>query len=155
MIKMIRVDYRLLHGQVAVSWVGTLGVDALLLVSDTLKNDKLRMETLALAKPSGIKVVVKNTDEAINVIKSGKTDRYSMFVICETVGIADRLAREFGVKSINLGNISFGEGKRKLSKSVYVDPNEEKTIKSLVDDGYDLFIQMVPTENKIVAKNVI
>jgi len=155
MIKMIRVDYRLLHGQVAVSWVGTLGVDALLLVSDTLKNDKLRMETLALAKPSGIKVVVKNTDEAINVIKSGKTERYSMFVICETVGIADRLAREFGVKSINLGNISFGEGKRKLSKSVYVDPNEEKTIKSLVDDGYDLFIQMVPTENKIVAKNVI
>lgn len=155
MIKMIRVDYRLLHGQVAVSWTGTLGADALLLVSDTLKNDKLRMETLALAKPSGIKVVVKNTDEAINVIKSGKTDRYSMFVICETVGIADRLAREFGVKSINLGNISFGEGKRKLSKSVYVDPDEEKTIKSLIDDGYDLFIQMVPTENKIVAKNVI
>lgn len=155
MIKMIRVDYRLLHGQVAVSWTGTLGADALLLVSDTLKNDKLRMETLALAKPSGIKVVVKNTDEAISVIKSGKTDRYSMFVICETVGIADRLAREFGVKSINLGNISFGEGKRKLSKSVYVDPNEEETIKSLIDDGYDLFIQMVPTENKIVAKNVI
>lgn len=155
MIKMIRVDYRLLHGQVAVSWTGTLGADALLLVSDTLKNDKLRMETLALAKPSGIKVVVKNTEEAINVIKSGKTDRYSMFVICETVGIADKLAREFGVKSINLGNISFGEGKRKLSKSVYVDPNEEKTIKSLIADGYDLFIQMVPTENKIVAKNVI
>ena len=155
MIKMIRVDYRLLHGQVAVSWTGTLDADALLLVSDTLKKDKLRMETLALAKPSGIKVVVKNTEEAIDVIKSGKTDRYSLFVICETVEIADKLARQFKIKSINLGNISFGEGKRKLSKSIYVNGNEEQVIKSLIEDGYDLFIQMVPTESKIEAKNVI
>lgn len=37
MIKSIRVDYRLLHGQVAVSWTASLGADCLLLVSDTVK----------------------------------------------------------------------------------------------------------------------
>ena len=41
MIKSIRVDYRLLHGQVAVSWTASLGADCLLLVSDTVKNDPL------------------------------------------------------------------------------------------------------------------
>ena len=39
MIKSIRVDYRLLHGQVAVSWTASLGADCLLLVSDTVKNE--------------------------------------------------------------------------------------------------------------------
>lgn len=155
MIKMIRVDYRLLHGQVAVSWTGTLGADALLLVSDTLKNDKLRLQMLALAKPSGVKVVVKDTKEAINVIKSGKTDRYSLFIICETVEIAAKLAREFNIKSVNLGNISFAEGKQKISKSIYINEEEKQTIEELIDEGVDVFIQMVPTENKIEAKNVI
>ena len=155
MIKMIRVDYRLLHGQVAVSWTGTLGADALLLVSDTLKNDKLRLQMLALAKPSGVKVVVKDTQEAIDVIKSGKTDRYSLFIICETVEIAAKLAKEFNIKSVNLGNISFAEGKQKISKSIYINDDEKQTIEELIDKGVDVFIQMVPTENKIEAKNVI
>lgn len=43
MIQMIRVDYRLLHGQVAVSWTSALGADCILLVSDTVLNDKLRL----------------------------------------------------------------------------------------------------------------
>lgn len=48
MIQMIRVDYRLLHGQVAVSWTSALGADCILLVSDTVLNDKLRLQALPL-----------------------------------------------------------------------------------------------------------
>ena len=155
MIKMIRVDYRLLHGQVAVSWTGTLGADALLLVSDTLKHDKLRLQMLALAKPSGVKVVVKDTQGAIYVIKSGKTDNYTLFVICETVEIAAKLARTFNIKQVNLGNISFAKGKEKISNSIYINNDERQTIEELIDAGVDVFIQMVPTENRIEAKNVI
>lgn len=50
MIKSIRVDYRLLHGQVAVSWTASLGADCLLLVSDTVKNDPLRLNALKMAE---------------------------------------------------------------------------------------------------------
>ena len=74
MIKSIRVDYRLLHGQVAVSWTASLGADCLLLVSDTVKNDPLRLNALKMAKPSGTKVVVKNTAEAVEALKSGGGD---------------------------------------------------------------------------------
>ena len=62
MIKLIRVDYRLLHGQVAVSWTSTLGVDCLLLVSDTVKGDQLRLNALKMAKPAGVKVVIKSLE---------------------------------------------------------------------------------------------
>lgn len=59
MIQMIRVDYRLLHGQVAVSWTSALGADCILLVSDTVLNDKLRLQALSLAKPEAARSLSK------------------------------------------------------------------------------------------------
>ncbi len=42
MIKLLRIDHRLLHGQVAFSWSKQIGTDCILLASDTLLNDQLR-----------------------------------------------------------------------------------------------------------------
>lgn len=155
MIKMVRVDYRLLHGQVAFSWTQALGADALLLVSDTVKNDPLRMKALRLAKPAGTKVVIKTSDEAIQQIKSGVTDKYKLFIICETLPIASKLVKEIGEKAINLGNMPFAEDKEQVTKSIFLNKEDKELLKELADQGVDLFIQMVPSENKIDAKKFI
>lgn len=152
MIQSIRVDYRLLHGQVAVAWTATLGADCILLVSDTVKNDKLRLAALRLAKPEGVKVVVKNTEEAIEALSSGVTDKYRLFIVCETVDQAGALARTSGVKSINLGNIAFSEGSRQVTKSIFLNEKDEESVKGLIDSGFELFAQMVPTESKTDAR---
>ena len=106
MIQMIRVDYRLLHGQVAVSWTSALGADCILLVSDTVLNDKLRLQALSLAKPEGCKVVVKNTEDAVKALQSGVTDKYKLFVVCETIQQAGAVAKAMEIKKINLGNVA-------------------------------------------------
>lgn len=155
MIKMVRVDYRLLHGQVAVSWTATLGADALLLVSDTLKNDKIRLEALKLAKPSGVKVVVKTTDEAIEILKSGATDKYKLFIICETVQIADKIAEAFDIRSVNIGNIAFSVGKKKLANNIYTTDEEEAALKHMIEQNRDVFVQKVPSEKKVDVKKLI
>lgn len=155
MIKMIRVDYRLLHGQVAVSWTSMLGADCLLLVSDTLKKDALRMQTIKLAKPEGVKVVAKNLEEAIQALQSNITDKYHLFIICETIDLAAKISKAIGMKTINLGNVPFAEGKRQISKSVFLNENEESMLKELLNNDYDLFIQMVPTEKKISCQSIL
>lgn len=155
MIKMIRVDYRLLHGQVAFSWTSMLGADCLLLVSDTVKSDPLRMQTLKLAKPEGVKVVVKDSKEAVEALQSGVTDRYQLFIICETIELASKIAEAVKVKSINLGNVPFEEGKKQVSKSVFLNEKEENRLKEMLKDGYELFIQMVPTEKKISCQSIL
>lgn len=155
MIKMIRVDYRLLHGQVAFSWTQALGADALLLVSDTVKNDPLRMKALRLAKPQGTKVVIKTTEEAIQQIKSGVTDKYKLFIICETLTIAADLVEAIGAKSINLGNMPFKEDKKQVLKSIFLDQKDINIIRDLENKGVNLFAQMVPSESKIDAKKFL
>ena len=170
MIQMIRVDYRLLHGQVAVSWTSALGADCILLVSDTVLNDKLRLQALSLAKPEGCKVVVKNTEDAVEFnryerdhdnfggfqpMRSIVTDKYKLFVVCETIQQAGAVAKAMGVKKINLGNVAFSEDARQVSTSVFLTPENEAYVKELLGEGYELFIQMIPADAKTDAAKVI
>ncbi len=148
MIKLIRVDYRLLHGQVAVSWTSNLNIDAILLVSDTLKKDKMRMQTIALAKPSGVKVVAKTTSEAIEQLRSGVTDKYSLLIVCETVAIAEKIINCTNFKELNLGNVSFRKNTTKFSNSVYLNDQEAALIQEMVNHGVNVFAQMIPDDTK-------
>lgn len=154
MIKAIRVDYRLLHGQVAVSWTANLGADCILLVSDTVKNDPLRLEALKLAKPAGLKVVIKNTQEAMEALSSGKTDKYKLFIVCEDIGIAKQIVEATGSKELNIGNTPYRDGTKQYGKSVFLMPEEEALVKEIIDQGVDAFIQMVPTEKALKCKSL-
>ena len=59
MIKLLRVDHRLLHGQVVFSWVSALDPDCILVANDDVVKDELRKTTLKLGKPNGVKLVIK------------------------------------------------------------------------------------------------
>jgi fructoselysine and glucoselysine-specific PTS system IIB component len=155
MIKSIRVDYRLLHGQIAVSWTSTLGADCLLLVSDTVKDDPLRSNALKLAKPAGVKVVIKNTEDSIKAITSGVTDKYKLFVICETLEIAKRLMEAIGETKLNIGNTPFREGTNQYGKSANLTEAELDMIKEMIGGGMELYIQMIPTEKIIKCESII
>mgnify|MGYP000753417806 CR=1 FL=1 len=142
MIQLVRVDYRLLHGQVAFSWTAGLGADCILLVSDTLLDDPVRVASVKLAKPPGVKVVVKNIEESINAVQSGITDKYKLFVVCETIEGAVRFIKETGTGSLNLGGTRPGKEKKEIAPVVYVSHEIKK-------DGVDIFVQMIPESKKI------
>lgn len=103
MIKMLRVDHRLLHGQVAVSWKSALDVDCILVANDSVPGDALRKSAIKLAKPADTKLVIKTIDDSIAAINSGKTDKYKLFIVVESIADAARLCRECGIKQLNLG----------------------------------------------------
>lgn len=52
MIKLVRIDHRLLHGQVAFAWTKYLGTDCILIANDSVAQDELRMSALRLSKPA-------------------------------------------------------------------------------------------------------
>ena len=80
MIKLVRVDHRLLHGQVAFAWTKNLSVDCILIANDEVAADKLRMAALRMAAPAGVKVVIKNIVDSVAAIQSGKTDKYHLIL---------------------------------------------------------------------------
>ena len=76
MIKLLRVDHRLLHGQVAFSWTKQLGADCILIANDEVVQDELRMTAIRMSKPNGVKLVMKSVDASIKALTSGVTDLY-------------------------------------------------------------------------------
>ena len=149
MIKFLRGDHRLLHGQVAFSWTQYVGADCILIANDNVPNDELRKTTIKLAKPPSVKLVIKNIDDSIESIKSGVTDKYKLFIVVESVTDAWRIVNAVeGIKSINLGGIKAKEGSQNISKAINLLPEEIVQLQQLIDSGVEVEIRQVPNDRK-------
>ena len=156
MIKLVRVDHRLLHGQVAFSWTSALSADCILIANDDVVKDELRKTTMKLAQPHGVKLVIKNMEDSIAAINSGVTDKYKLLVVVESIKDAHALIKGCSqIKALNLGGTKVKEGTRNISKAVNVLPEEEELIKELINDGIEVEIRMVPDDSKTLAEKVL
>ena len=149
MIKLLRVDHRLIHGQVAFSWTGYLGVNCILVANDSAASNDLEMTTLRLARPSNTKLIVKSVKDSIDALSSGKADKYELFIVVRTVKDAYELAKNIpGIEDINLGNVKASENTHPYegNKSINLSDEDEKMLRDLVDMGKKVEIRMVPTD---------
>lgn len=156
MILLTRVDHRLLHGQVAFSWTQNLGADCILIANDDVPTNEIRKTTIKLAKPQGVKLVIKNIADSIAALKSGVTDKYKLFIVVESIEDAYKIAEAYPeIKKINLGGTKAGEDKENISKAVNVTTAEKEQLKKLVEEGVDVYIQMVPSDKAIKITEIL
>ena len=156
MIKMTRVDHRLLHGQVAFTWIRAVGADCILIASDAVAQDELRMAVLKMAKPQGTKLVMKSVDDSIKALTSGVTDKYNLFIITESIEDAWRLCKAVpAIRELNIGGVKVEDGKRQISEAVFVSDEECARIRELDAAGVHVFVQMTPSERSDEAMKLI
>ena len=156
MIQLLRVDHRLLHGQVAVSWVNGLKSDCIFCVGDKVANDPVWKTTLKMGKPDGCKLVIKDMAHAIEAINSGVTDRYKMIVCVQTIAEAKQLIDGcLQIKSLNLGNTKASPTTRTVARQVFLEPEEEKILRELVDRGIEVEIRPLADDKKILIRSVL
>ncbi|HIR15028.1 MAG TPA: PTS sugar transporter subunit IIB [Candidatus Onthosoma merdavium] len=147
---MLRVDHRLIHGQTGVFWTAHLHADCILICSDRLLQDPVRLSAVKLSKPMGVKLVIKNVADSIRVINSGVTDKYKLFIITEDNEYAFALMRGCGIKSCNLGSMMpTKERTHMLNEAFAASDDELASIRKMVDEGYELYLQKLPTTAKV------
>ncbi|MBC1521941.1 PTS sugar transporter subunit IIB [Listeria aquatica] len=151
MIEFLRVDHRLLHGQVAVSWFGALDVNTILVANDSVAGDDFRKSAIRLAKPDDAKLVMKSIADSIEAINSGVTDKYKMLIVVESVDDAYKLIEGVNgqISLLNLGGTKQREGTKNFSKAVNLTSEEVAKLMELKQKQIDVFIQQVPNEKKI------
>lgn len=155
MIKLLRVDHRLLHGQVAVSWKSALDIDCILVANDAVPADKLRKQAIKMAKPADCKLVIKTIDDSIAALNSGVTDKYKLLIVVESIADAARLCRECGIKKLNLGGTKATAKTRPISKVVNVTEEEAELCRALVSEGVDVELQMVPGDSAVKVEKAL
>ncbi|MBA1434957.1 PTS sugar transporter subunit IIB [Bombilactobacillus bombi] len=147
MIKLFRVDHRLLHGQVAVSWFGYTGANCILIANDQVPVDAIRKASIKMAKPSGSKLVIQNINKSIESLNSGITDKYNLMIIVESIHDAYRIIQNLDnrPKVLNIGGTKESQETRILAPAVNTTVNDEKEIQKLIDLEVKVEIQQVPS----------
>ncbi len=151
MIQFLRVDHRLLHGQVAVSWFNAMDVNTILVANDGVAADDFRKSAIRLAKPEAAKLVMKSIDESIQAINSGVTGKYKLLIVVESVDDAYKLivGTNDKIPMLNLGGTKQREGTTNFSKAVNLTADEVSQLNDLKKRNIDIFIQQVPNEKKV------
>ncbi|EHR9179359.1 TPA: PTS N-acetylgalactosamine transporter subunit IIB [Escherichia coli] len=148
-ILLTRIDNRLVHGQVGVTWTSTIGANLLVVVDDVVANDDIQQKLMGIAAETyGFGIRFFTIEKTINVI--GKAAPHQkIFLICRTPQTVRKLV-EGGIdlKDVNVGNMHFSEGKKQISSKVYVDDQDLTDLRFIKQRGVNVFIQDVPGDQK-------
>lgn len=145
-ILLTRVDNRLIHGQVGVTWVNHLGANLILVADDEVSNDSVQQNLMEMVVPDSIQTRFFSIEKTINVIHKANENQ-KIFLVCRTPQNALKLI-EGGVpiKELNIGNMHFNEGKEQISLTVSLDENDKQTIRKILDHGVKVEVRRVPEE---------
>lgn len=144
-ILLTRIDNRLIHGQVATQWCGTIGANLILVANGKVANDKVRQGLMDMAAPTGVATRYFTIQKTIEIIHKA-ADRQKIFIVVESPEDVLKLV-EGGVdiKKVNIGNMHMSEGKKQVATTVAVDNKDLDAFKALESKGVKLEIQRVPS----------
>lgn len=153
-ILLTRIDNRLVHGQVGVTWTSTIGANLVVVVDDVVASDEIQQKLMGItAETYGFGIRYFTIEKTINVIAKAAPHQ-KIFLICRTPDTVRKLL-EGGVplKDVNVGNMHFSEGKKQISSKVYVDEKDINDLRFIRDQGINVFIQDVPGDSKEAIPN--
>jgi mannose/fructose/N-acetylgalactosamine-specific phosphotransferase system component IIB len=145
MISLVRVDDRLIHGQVTVGWAPYLRASRIIVVSDRLAANPVLASILRVGVPVGVQIDVVSVDESAALCSQGRSSPGRVIVLFERLDDVRRAVRlGLQVQSLNLGGLrGSGEGMR-VSDAVFLSPRDQEIIRGLRLRGIAVEMRIMP-----------
>lgn len=146
----VRIDGRLIHGQVANLWTTSLNANRIMVIDDEIIKSDIQKTALKLAKPAGVNLSILGTQKAATNIIAGKYDSQRLFIVVKRPETLERI-KELGapISEINVGNMSQTDDTQHLSQSINVDAAAYASFENLLKQGVKITAQMVPSDNSV------
>lgn len=143
----MRIDDRLIHGQVIAVWCRHRRFTRIVIVDDGVAADPFMQEVLRLAAPPGLEVDVLSVEEGINTLAGNLPNRDTTMVLMKSPQTARRLC-DGGLEynALNIGGIGSGPGRKNIFKNIAVSKEEIVILKYLLDQGVEITLLTVPGE---------
>ena len=158
MLKLVRVDERLLHGQVAIGWTSNSGANTILVANDEAQKDQVKAMALNLAKPTGVKLYIRGVEESGEIVeKFAAAKKAQVLVLVRTIQDALKLIKGANgtIQELNVGGLKYEQGKRKLNDYVAVSDQDISDLKAIQKMGAELDFRMLPRDKKISLSDLL
>lgn len=152
----VRIDGRLIHGQVCTQWIDKKGARRIIIVDDIIARDAFLVQICTMASPVGTKLEVISCEEAAKRWKENTFTNEPMFVLFQTCEMALK-AWQAGFKypslnfgtTLNKGNMIFsGVG------SIKIKPEHLTQLDDAANEGLDIYFQVTPNDPKQLWKTL-
>lgn len=141
---LLRVDDRLIHGQVLVAWGQRLRPARIWVADDAAAADEWERDTLALSAP-GIDVRVVTVAEMARRFAEESTAAGGAFLLLRSLDTARALAEAGApLTALTIGGLHYAPGRTKLNEYVYLNDQDRTTARDLLSRGIQLLAQDVP-----------
>ena len=131
MIKMFRIDERLIHGQIAIKWSRHTGVDHIVVGNDAAANSPIIQKSLKMAAPAGIKTAIRGVDDAIALLNDPRCESMKILMLVNSGRIAPEKP---------------GMPRKRYGNNIYCDEVEVESFKHLIATGLKCIYQTTPEE---------
>lgn len=147
---LVRIDDRLIHGQVATRWTKETGVSRIIVVSDAVAADDVRKTLLKQVAPPGVTAHVVDITKMLRVYVNPKYAGERVMLLFTNPTDVLRVV-EGGVKidSVNIGGIAYREGKTMVTNAVSVDQQDIDAFHQLAAKGIELEVRKVSSDTRV------
>lgn len=143
----VRIDERLIHGQVAGIWAPSLHTQRIIVINDEAAADSLQKSSLRMAAPTSMRLSVLPVESAAKNIRSGKYGKQRLFLVFKNPTDVLRYLKAGGkLTHVNVGNMSYKEGSKDITKSIKVLKEEIDVFESIAAMDINVTAQLVPND---------
>lgn len=150
-IRLVRIDDRLIHGQVATVWTKHAKINRILVVSDEVAKDEMRKLLLTQAAPPEVKVNVIPVSKMIAILQDPRfTDDFrTMLLFTNPKDVKRVIMSGMKIPSINVGSMSYCMGKKMITNAVAVNEEDICDFVFLHQQGIDIEIRKVIADTPV------
>lgn len=150
-IVLLRVDERLIHGQVVVGWGHTLHPDRIVVVDDDLAGSDWEQELYLLGLPPGVEAEFDRVDQARARIADWRDGDARILVLTRDLATMGRLVEGGALRGeeVNLGGIHYAPGRSAVLPYLYMNDSERDEAERIFRSGVDVSARDLPGARRI------
>ncbi|PKN35770.1 MAG: PTS mannose/fructose/sorbose transporter subunit IIB [Deltaproteobacteria bacterium HGW-Deltaproteobacteria-19] len=155
-IVLVRIDNRLVHGQIIEAWVPFARANCIIVVDDHVASDFFRETVIKMSVPRDIETLISSVDEFPAIMKSIERKGRKAIILFSSMKDALRAYRGgFHFDHLNIGNIHNEECIHQCAPSVLLGEEDVAAIRELVTDGVHVDVRRVPREKPVDIRDVL
>lgn len=152
----IRIDERLIHGQVAAFWTNALKATRIMVVNDEIAKDSNEKAILRMAAPSSVATSIITQEKAVHNILHKRYGQQRVLMILKSPRDAVELIEKgLPIETINIGNMSAKKNTVAIKNSINITPQDRADFEQLIKRGVKLTVQMVPDDKNEDLQNYL
>ncbi len=151
MIKLLRIDERLIHGQIAVSWLKMFNISHVVIVNDSAAADPIQKQILSMALPQGVKLAITKVSDCEKILNDQRLEQKSVFVIVKNTEDAKGVIKKIpSIPVVNVGNVGMISTKNNSIKCTPYARLNKDDIGNLkeIEKFVPVEFQILPSESK-------